>query len=99
MVARDGIEPPTPAFSGLRSTTRPAYLLPHPGAFSTGLLRWDEHRRAGDPRPMTEKALCSLTPGVHLVVIRPIRESRAFRDESLDPRLERGMWQVPVSRL
>src|SRR5208283_2461214 len=47
---------------------------------------------------MKEESLSSLTPGVHLIIVCPIRESRAFRDESLHPRLQHGMRQVPVSR-
>ena len=37
-------------------------------------------------------------PSIHLVIVRPCRKSRAFRDESLHPRLQQGMRQIPVAR-
>jgi hypothetical protein len=63
------------------------------------MLLWDEHLRAGDLRALPQESFSSLTPGVHLVIIRPIRESRAFRDESLHHGISMGCgkYQFPDS--
>src|ERR1035441_5492541 len=69
----------------------------HPRIFSSALGRRDE-TWLDDLRAKMKEAFRSLAPSIHLVVVRPRRKSRTFRYESVYPRLQHGMRQVPVAR-